>query len=312
MTETLHTEPATAAASRAFEDAYTAARTARSTLYAYAIEYVARLIHPHLPEAATLIVDFEDVGLYEVQDFNGNALWHAPSAAGHHLPDGIVDEISHILADVSPFGSLSGAAGWKEAPQGLPFRTIRLPEPLTPELVGHWAVAVRPAARSFFPTLEGLTEVHAELSPGQNAFKVTGLAPECTREARDRIRAAITNAGYRLPDGALTVTVDGPLITPAVAADLVLAVTVLAAAGAIDGNALLEKVALIGELGLDGQVRPVADINEAVRIAYASGYHAAVVAEADLGNIDVAGIGVHGAANLRQALTVLDALASKK
>lgn len=146
---------------------------------------------------------------------------------------------------------------------------------------------------------------------GENAFTITGLAPERTRETRDRIRAGITNAGYKLPDGALAVAASGLLATPAAATDLALAVTILAAAGAIDEKAL-EKVALIGELGLDGQVRPVADINEAVRIAYASGYHAAVVAEAELGNIDVAGIGVHGAANLRQALTVLDALASKK
>ncbi|MET8746864.1 magnesium chelatase domain-containing protein [Streptomyces sp. NPDC004728] len=306
MTETPHTEPATAAHSKAFEDAYQAASVARRTLYSRAVAYVAHLVRTHLPEAAALTIDAEGEELHEVLDTKGNALWHAPSAAGHGLPDGVTDEVNDLLGDVIPFGNLAGAASWKAAPQGLPFRTIRLPEPPAPE------PAVRPAARSFFPTLEGLAEVHAEWSPGKNAFTVTGLAPERTRETCDRIRAGITNAGYKLPGGALTVAASGPLLTPAAATDLVLAVTVLAAAGAIDGNALLEKVALVGELGLDGQVRPVADINGAVRIAYASGYHAAVVAEADLGNIDVAGIGVHGAANLRQVLTVLDAIASRK
>ncbi|MEU0627752.1 magnesium chelatase domain-containing protein [Streptomyces sp. NPDC005989] len=311
MTETPHTEPTTAAHSKAFEDAYQAARDARRTLYSRAVAYAAHLVRTHLPEAAALTVDTEGKELHEVLDANGNALWHAPSSAGHGLPDGITDEVNDLLDDVIPFGSLSGAAGWKAAPQGMPFRTIRLPKPSAPEAADRRALTARLAARSFFPTPECLAEVHAEWSPGENAFTITGLAPERTRETRDRIRAGITNAGYKLPDGALTVAASGLLATPAAATDLALAVTILAVAGAIDEKAL-EKVALIGELGLDGQVRPIADVNEAVRIAYASGYRAAVVAEADLGNIDVAGIGVHGAANLRQALTVLDALASKK
>lgn len=313
MTETLHADPATTAHSKAFEDAYQAASVARRTLYSRAVAYAAHLVRTHLPEAAALTVDTEGKDLHEVLDAKGNTLWHAPSAAGHGLPDNITGEVDGLLGYAISFGSLAGAAGWKIAQQGLPFRTIRLPEvPAAPKAASHRVPAVRRTARSFIPTPEGLAEVQAELAPGENAFTVAGLAPEYARETRDRIRAAITNAGYRIPDGALTVTASGLLVTPAAATDLTLAVTVLAAVGAIDGKVLLEKVAVVGELGLDGRVRPVADINEAVRIAYASGYHAVVVANADLGNVDVAGIGVHGAENLRQALALLDAIASKK
>ncbi|MFF4179689.1 magnesium chelatase domain-containing protein [Streptomyces sp. NPDC001750] len=312
MTETLHTDPATAAHSKAFEDAYQAASVARRTLYSHAVAYAAHLVRTHLPEAAALTVRVQGKELHEVLDANGNTLWHAPSAAGHGLSDGIADEVDGLLSDAISFGSLAGAAGWRIAPQGLPFRTVRLPEPPEPEATSHEALAVTQTARSSFPTLEGLVEVHAELAPGENTFTLTGPNLEYVRETRDRIRAAVINAGYRLPDGALTVTADGPPVTPAAAIDLPLAVTVLAAVGAISGKALPEKVALIGELGLDGRVRPVGDINEAIRTAYANGYHTAVVSEPDLDNVDVAGIGIYGAKDLRQVLALLKAIASKK
>lgn len=153
--------------------------------------------------------------------------------------------------------------------------------------------------------------MHAELTPGENAFTLTGPNLKYSRETRDRIRAAINNAGYKLPDGALTVTASGPFVTPVTASDLALAVTALAAVFAFAEKAL-ENVAFIGELGLDGRVRPIADINEAVRTAYANGYRAVVVAESDLGNVDVAGIGIYGAEGLRQAVVLLGVIPSKK
>ncbi|WP_330435861.1 hypothetical protein OIC43_37190 [Streptomyces sp. NBC_00825] len=311
MTETPHTEPTAAAHSKAFEDAYQAASVARRTLYSRAVAYAAHLVRTHLPEAAALTVNTEEKELYEVLDAKGNTLWHAPSAAGHGLPDNITDEVDGLLSDAIPFGSLAGAAGWKKAPQGLPFRTIHLPEPPAPEAANHWALAARQTARSFFPTPDGPVEVHAELTPGENAFTLTGPNLKYSRETRDRIRAAINNAGYKLPDGALTVTASGPFVTPVTASDLALAVTALAAVFAFAEKAL-ENVAFIGELGLDGRVRPIADINEAVRTAYANGYRAVVVAESDLGNVDVAGIGIYGAEGLRQAVVLLGVIPSKK
>uniref|UniRef100_UPI00259FF776 magnesium chelatase domain-containing protein n=1 Tax=Klebsiella pneumoniae TaxID=573 RepID=UPI00259FF776 len=63
-------------------------------------------------------------------------------------------------------------------------------------------------------------------------------------------------------------------------ADLALACTTLAAAGAID-PAALNGVCLIGELELDGRVRPVRDITGAVQMAQAAGYRKFIVAADD-------------------------------
>ena len=120
----------------------------------------------------------------------------------------------------------------------------------------------------------------------------------------------MANSGCEVPYAALTGTTHGVLTRGATAADLALAMNALAAAGAFDPHAM-NTVACIGELGLDGRVRPVDDVNEAVRIAYASGYRTVVVDE-DLSNIDVAGIGIHNVKNLRQALALMERFGQAK
>jgi len=112
-------------------------------------------------------------------------------------------------------------------------------------------------AQSF--TIQGLearqVTVEVDIHIGLPTFNVIGLADPAVREARDRVRAAILNSGFRFPSGRITANL-APSDIPKVGAglDLALACAVLAASDQIPKRPL-GNLALFGELALDGQVR---------------------------------------------------------
>lgn len=103
-----------------------------------------------------------------------------------------------------------------------------------------------------------LVQVESDVGSGLPGFQLVGYLASEVKEAQDRVRTAVKNAGFRLP--AMKVTVN---ISPAnirkqgTAFDLPIAVAVMASYGQIDAAGLLETSAFIGELGLDGSVKPV-------------------------------------------------------
>jgi len=102
-----------------------------------------------------------------------------------------------------------------------------------------------------------LVEVEADLSNGLPAVVLSGLPDTALNEARDRVRAAIVNSGQRWPNRRITVNLL-PAALPKFGSsfDLAIAAALLAGAGELP-LAALEGVAMVGELGLDGAVRPV-------------------------------------------------------
>ena len=98
-------------------------------------------------------------------------------------------------------------------------------------------------------------EVH--LANGLPAFTVVGLAETEVKEARDRVRAAITNAGFDLPQHRITVNL-APADLPKESGrfDLPIAIGILAASGQIP-LAGLERFEFAGELSLTGDLRPI-------------------------------------------------------
>ncbi len=103
-------------------------------------------------------------------------------------------------------------------------------------------------------------DVEADVSPGIPAFAVVGLPDAAVREARERVRSAIRNAGYEMPARRITVNLapadtrkEGP------AFDLPIALGILAATQQVP-QAALDGYVVVGELSLDGAVRPVAGV----------------------------------------------------
>ena len=113
--------------------------------------------------------------------------------------------------------------------------------------------------------------VEADLTRGLPGFVVSGLPDAALVESRDRVRAAIVNSGEEWPQQRITVNLR-PAHLPKHGSgfDLAVAVSVLAGAGALPAEPLAHAV-FLGELGLDGTVRPVRGVLPAVLAATRSG-----------------------------------------
>ncbi|MDD3250977.1 MAG: magnesium chelatase domain-containing protein [Lachnospiraceae bacterium] len=102
-----------------------------------------------------------------------------------------------------------------------------------------------------------VVQVEADVSTGLPGFYMVGYLSAQVREAEERVRTAMRNTGFRLP--AMKVTIN---LSPAnirkegTAYDLPIAVAVLAAYETISGRTLKDS-AFVGELGLDGRIKPV-------------------------------------------------------
>ncbi|WP_405552475.1 YifB family Mg chelatase-like AAA ATPase [Streptomyces sp. NBC_01171] len=151
-----------------------------------------------------------------------------------------------------------------------------------------------------------LVEVQADLEPGVAAFTLVGLPDKSLSESRDRVRAAVVNSGGEWPQKKLTVGLS-PASVPKGGSgfDLAVASAVLGAAERIDPRVLADIV-MIGELGLDGRVRPVRGILPAVLAAADAGYTQVVVPECAAAEAAlVPGVSVLGVRSLRQLIAVL-------
>ncbi|MFJ2112497.1 MULTISPECIES: YifB family Mg chelatase-like AAA ATPase [unclassified Streptomyces] len=155
--------------------------------------------------------------------------------------------------------------------------------------------------------VEGVVvEVQADLEPGVAAFTLVGLPDKSLVESRDRVRAAVVNSGGEWPQKKLTVGLS-PASVPKSGSgfDLAVAAAVLGAAERLDPEAIADLV-LIGELGLDGRVRPVRGVLPAVLAAAEAGYRQVVVPEQTVGEASlVPGVSVLGVRSLRQLIAVL-------
>ncbi|MFF0463592.1 YifB family Mg chelatase-like AAA ATPase [Streptomyces mexicanus] len=155
--------------------------------------------------------------------------------------------------------------------------------------------------------VEGVVvEVQADLEPGVAAFTLVGLPDKSLTESRDRVRAAVVNSGAEWPQKKLTVGLS-PASVPKGGSgfDLAVACAVLGAAERIDPRSLTDLV-MIGELGLDGRVRPVRGILPAVLAAADAGYDQVVVPECAAAEAAlVPGVSVLGIRSLGQLIAVL-------
>ncbi len=105
-----------------------------------------------------------------------------------------------------------------------------------------------------------IVDVQVQVAPGLPAFHIVGLADKAVSEARERVRAALIASGLALPARRITVNL-APADLPKEGShyDLPIALGLMAAIGAIPPDALAGHTVL-GELGLDGSLAPVAGV----------------------------------------------------
>ncbi|MEN3357051.1 MAG: magnesium chelatase family protein [Mycobacteriales bacterium] len=156
-------------------------------------------------------------------------------------------------------------------------------------------------ARTRSVTLTGvdghLVEVEVDLADGLPGLTIVGLPDAVLHEARDRIRSAVTNSGEVWPARRITIALS-PASLPKRGSllDTALAAAVLAAAGAVPADPLT-AVVLLGELALDGRLRPTAGMLPAVLAAARGGVRRVVVPEPNapeaalVPDVDVRGAG---------------------
>jgi len=114
-------------------------------------------------------------------------------------------------------------------------------------------------------------DVQVQVAPGLPAFNVVGLPDKAVSEARERVRAALIASGLALPARRITVNL-APADLPKEGShyDLPIALGLMAAIGAIAHDAL-GGFTVLGELGLDGSIAPVAGVLPAAIGANARG-----------------------------------------
>ncbi|ABM13017.1 YifB family Mg chelatase-like AAA ATPase [Mycolicibacterium vanbaalenii] len=146
-----------------------------------------------------------------------------------------------------------------------------------------------------------IVEIEADISSGLPGVYLVGLADAALRESRDRVRAAISNCDFEWPMTRLTLALS-PATLPKMGSvyDVALAAAVLSAHGKTSWPRL-EKTVLLGELALDGRVRPVKGVLPAVLAAQRQGWPTVVVPVENLAEASlVDGIEVWGVGSLRQ------------
>ncbi len=155
--------------------------------------------------------------------------------------------------------------------------------------------------------LEGfLVSVEVDSGGSFPAFELVGLPDAAVRESKERVHSAIRNSGFTYPTGRVTVNLaPADMRKEGSVYDLPIAVGILAATGQLPQDAAEGKM-FLGELALDGSVRPVAGILPMVIGAYGEHVSSVVLAEENAAEASyIEGVQVIPAKNLRTLVAML-------
>jgi magnesium chelatase family protein len=149
-------------------------------------------------------------------------------------------------------------------------------------------------------------EVEAHLRAGQQpSFQIVGLADRACQEAKHRVRSGVHSALLDWPGRVITVNLaPAALRKEGTGYDLAIALTVLAASDQVPAARLAEH-ACIGELGLDGAIRPVAGVIAAAEGAARAGLERVLCPADSAGEAALAGVAAIGVRHLAEAVAYL-------
>ena len=156
--------------------------------------------------------------------------------------------------------------------------------------------------------VEGIPiRVEVDVAFGLPSLTIVGMAGSQVQEARERVRSALRNSGFELPARRITVNLSpADLPKDGTAYDLAIAVGILAASGQLPDASRLRDTALVGELGLDGAVRPISGVMALVAAVRQAGVRSVLVPEDNQAEAAcVSAIDVRPAARLGSAVAHL-------
>jgi magnesium chelatase family protein len=149
-------------------------------------------------------------------------------------------------------------------------------------------------------------EVEVDVGAGLPGFSIVGLPDAAVQEARERVRVAISNSGYKFPTRKVIVNLapanlrkEGP------AFDLPIALAVLAASGVVPEKEL-EGTGVVGELSLDGGLRGVRGALSMAEGAKREGLGTLIIPEQNAPEAaSIGGPGVYGVRTLKEAVSLI-------
>ncbi|GAH85378.1 unnamed protein product, partial [marine sediment metagenome] len=152
-----------------------------------------------------------------------------------------------------------------------------------------------------------LVEVEVDIHGVSPYFITVGLPDAAVKESRERVQSALTNSGFKMPDGKVTVNLapadtrkEGPIY------DLPIAVGILCASGQL----LIppdSKTAVVGELALEGTVRPVKGALPLALACRQAGIKSLIISKENAPQAALAeGIDVYGIESLEEVVELLN------
>jgi magnesium chelatase family protein len=149
-------------------------------------------------------------------------------------------------------------------------------------------------------------EIEVDVARGLPAVTIVGMADTAIRESKERVRAAIKNSGFDWPAERITVSLAPSNIKKEGSSfDLAIALGVLAASQQIDAVRLMDYF-ILGELSLDGLIRPIKGLLSMGLTAAKSKVSAILAPEANTSEAAVVeNINVFGVRSLKQAIDVI-------
>jgi magnesium chelatase family protein len=152
-----------------------------------------------------------------------------------------------------------------------------------------------------------LVTVEADVASGLPSFSTVGLPQGAVKEGKERVVAALQNSGFHVPPKRITVNLaPADVRKDGSAFDLPVALGILAGTGQVEVDGRLDRYVLLGELGLDGALRPVRGALPVAIAARDAGLDGVIVPVENTAEAAVVeGLSVHGAATLQDVARFL-------
>lgn len=153
----------------------------------------------------------------------------------------------------------------------------------------------------------GIVQVEADLSDGLPVFQLVGYLGSQVKEARERVRIALKNSGFKLPVKKITVNLSpADIRKEGTSFDLSIALAILSSMGVVNSKNI-HKTLFVGELGLDGTLQNVNGVLPIIYEAKKQGFKECIVPKGNaVEGSAVKDIRVLGAESLLQVVKYLN------